>query len=226
MAAASATGADAAGVAWRWYRQGMQRISVVAAMVVLARPALAERLRAPDGTVREVPEASVEYALKDGYQRLPQVWIRSPQGEAMLMDEDLASAAERIGAWRMTPEEIRNELERRRMTSEVEKAAAEREAEARKPGWLEAPPEEYGDWRHREVKWVIDPSEIATLLHLGYVRLTEDEHERLMNNRERADKEDADRDRADSNVLAAEILGGGAVCLAVALLVRRRLRAS
>jgi hypothetical protein len=143
----------------------------------------------------------------------------------MLMDEDLAWAAERIGATRMTPEEIRNELERRRMIAEVEKAAAEREAEARKPGWLEAPPE-HGDWRHREVKWVIDPSEIATLLHLGYVRLTEDEHERLMNNRARADKEDADRDRADSNVLAAEILGGGAVCLAVALLVRRRLRAS
>lgn len=202
----------------------MRTLMVVAALVASVGHASAERLRSPNGEVREVPDASVEYAIKAGWQHIPKVWMRSPNGGAVAMDEDLVSAAERIGAWKMTPEEIKDELERQRLIAEAEEAAAKAEAEARKPGWFEAPPD-HGDWRSRAVKWVSDPSEARTLTSLRYVRLTEDEHEALMNERARADEADAEAVRRNRNIWLEKIAGIGAVGLVVALLIRRRLRA-
>lgn len=114
---------------------------VVALIVVMvSMGAAAERLRSPDGKeIREVPDASVAYAIKAGWQRLPKVWMRGPNGSAVLMDEDLVSDAERIGAWKMTPDEIKDEMDRQQAIAETERAAADAETEARRPGWFEAP---------------------------------------------------------------------------------------
>lgn len=87
-----------------------------------ASGAHAERLRAPDGTVKEVPEQSVEFALRDGYTRIPKVDMRSPSGEHVLVDEDQVQAAIDQGFWKMTPSEVANENRNRldRITQEVE----------------------------------------------------------------------------------------------------------
>lgn len=77
-------------------------------IAILCGEARAERLRSPDGEVREVPEASVEAAVKIGYRKLPKVMMRQSDGEVVLMDEDLVDSAIRIGLWRMTSEEIAN----------------------------------------------------------------------------------------------------------------------
>lgn len=68
--------------------------------------ALAERLRAPSGEISEVPEASVAYAIKGGYQRLTKIRMRKPDGSVVDVDEDLVGAALIIGYWKMTPDEI------------------------------------------------------------------------------------------------------------------------
>ncbi len=79
---------------------------VMVAAVLIASSARAERLRGPDGAIRDVPEASVEFALRDGYQRLPKVLMRTTSGGVVEIDEDAAADAERQGLWRMTPSEV------------------------------------------------------------------------------------------------------------------------
>jgi len=64
------------------------------------------RLSAPDGTVKEVPAESVDYARKDGYARFPQVYMRVPDEKVSTIGEDLVPAAEGIGYWRMTSAEV------------------------------------------------------------------------------------------------------------------------
>jgi hypothetical protein len=110
-------------------------------------------MKGPNGEVREVPSASIDYAVRDGWSRLPQVLMRKPDGEVTSVDADLAEAAEHMGYWRMTEAEIADVA--------AEKKAA---AEWARPGYLEEP-EALGSVSHeREVRWETDPSRIASLL--------------------------------------------------------------
>ena len=84
---------------------------VVVVILLAVRPlATAERLRAPDGSVRDVPTASAEFALKDGYTRIPKVLMRRPMGmgdsDVYEIDEDAVDDALARGWWRLTPSEI------------------------------------------------------------------------------------------------------------------------
>ncbi|TMQ26341.1 MAG: hypothetical protein E6J90_04505 [Deltaproteobacteria bacterium] len=189
----------------------------------------AERLRGPNGQVRDVPEASVEYAIKDGWTRIPKVKMRKPDGGVVDMDDDLVEAAERRGAWRMTAKEITDDAEAKRAQAEAKRAQAEAKAERTKPGWFEEP-EAAGSWRSRSVEWVTDRDKIEGLLSSGYFRLTEAEHASLLENRAAADRADAkskkDEERGELAWMAMKIALIGLVGLGVAVLVRRRLKAS
>jgi hypothetical protein len=80
---------------------------VATASMIWTTSAWAERLRARDGTIRDVPEESVDFALKDGYQRLPTVFMRDRSGSVREVYEDMAKdAEEQEGWWRMTPSEV------------------------------------------------------------------------------------------------------------------------
>lgn len=74
--------------------------------VALGTPASAERLYAPDGSVSAVPVASVEFALRDGFRRIPKVDMRSPEGQHVLVDEDQVTDFRGRGYWPMTPSEV------------------------------------------------------------------------------------------------------------------------
>lgn len=82
----------------------MRRI-IVLAMLTLAAAASADRLRKGDA-IRDVPKESVEYALKDGWQRMPQVHMRAPEGGVYMVDEDKVAAAIEQHFWLMTPAEV------------------------------------------------------------------------------------------------------------------------
>ena len=69
----------------------------------------AERLRAPDGGIEDVPDKSAEFALRDGYTRIPTVRMRTPEGIAVSVYEDSVEEAKARGYWRMTPSEIESE---------------------------------------------------------------------------------------------------------------------
>lgn len=191
---------------------------IVATMLLWCAVSDAERLRGPNGQVREVPEASVEYAIKDGWTRLPKVKMRKPDGGLVDMDEDLVDAAERLGAWRMTAKEIADEAEAKR-------AVVDAEAERTRPGWFEEP-EEAGSWRSRSVKWA-NRDEVEHLLSLGYLRLTQAEHASLLENRAAADKADAERkdeERGEVAWTATKIIGAGVIGVLATLLLRRLAR--
>lgn len=92
-------------------RQGMKRIAVVALMVVGLGIAHAERLRAPNGEIKDVPESSVDFALKDGYTRLPKVHMKTPDGCVVMVDEDIIDDAKLQGFWLLTKSE-RDDVDR------------------------------------------------------------------------------------------------------------------
>ena len=108
----------------------MKRVAVTAAMVVLVGLAHAERLRAPDGTIREVPDMSVEYALKGGYQRLSKVRMRKPDNTTVDVDEDLVDGVLRTGYWKMTAAEVTDDDQMRKRTAEAEADMLRIEADA------------------------------------------------------------------------------------------------
>jgi hypothetical protein len=110
----------------------------VAVVLLWAGLVDAERLRAPDGAIREVPEASVAYALNDGYQRLRKVRMRKPDNTTVDVDEDQVADATRRGLWQMTPKEVADDDNLRSATAEAEKKVNE-----------EA-------WRKRQARYLID----------------------------------------------------------------------
>lgn len=79
---------------------------VVVAAVLWASTASAERLRGPDGVAKDVPSESVEFALKDGYTRIPRIPMRAPEGGSYDVPEDQVAAAIDRGFWKMTPSEV------------------------------------------------------------------------------------------------------------------------
>lgn len=82
------------------------RAAMLIAVLFCSSSAGAERLRR-DGVTRDVPDESVEFALQDGYERIPQVYMREPDGDVVLVDEDIAPRAQtERGLWRMTDAEI------------------------------------------------------------------------------------------------------------------------
>lgn len=79
-------------------------VLVASAMVGAAN---AERLRTPSGEVKDVPAESVEFAIRDGYSRIPSVLMRDSSGTVREVYEDLAPLAEvERGWWRMTEREV------------------------------------------------------------------------------------------------------------------------
>jgi hypothetical protein len=113
------------------YDQFMARWTVVVVVVLWFASAYAERLRAPDGEIREVPSASVEYAIKDGYERLPQVWMRAPDGKATTIDEDLVPSLARQGYWKMTPSEVESQEWLRQTETKIAEEVRQEEARSR-----------------------------------------------------------------------------------------------
>lgn len=79
---------------------------MVAALALAATTASAERLRAKDGSIKDVPAESVEFALREGYVRMPKVMMRAPEGTVHDVDEDFVEEATRRGFWRMTDAEV------------------------------------------------------------------------------------------------------------------------
>jgi len=82
--------------------------------VLDASAAHGERLWAPDGTIAVVPAQSIEFAIRDGYRRIPKVDMRTPQGAHVLVDEDQVPMARAQGYWSMTPSEVATMADSRR----------------------------------------------------------------------------------------------------------------
>ncbi|HKP08303.1 MAG TPA: hypothetical protein VJU58_13705 [Microbacterium sp.] len=81
-------------------------VVAVAIIAGAAAPLTADRLRAPDGSVRDVPSESVDFAIKDGYTRIPKVLMRPPSSDLVYeIDEDQVALREAEGYWRMTKSE-------------------------------------------------------------------------------------------------------------------------
>jgi hypothetical protein len=124
----------------RLARYTREMLRVVVLLLLVAGEANAERLRAPNGEIKEVPDASVEFALKDGYTRLGRTHYREQDGTVrVLYDEPLthAHATER-GWWKMTPAEI-DEYEGRRSsesTTRILRELEEEEAASRRPLYI------------------------------------------------------------------------------------------
>jgi hypothetical protein len=62
---------------------------------------------------------SVEYALKDGYQRLPKVRMRKPDNTTIDVDEDLVDGALQAGYWKMTPAEVADDDQMRKIAADA-----------------------------------------------------------------------------------------------------------
>lgn len=89
-------------------------ILVVVVLLVSMRVG-ADRLRAPDGSIRDVPSESVEFALRDGYTRIAAVTMRAPgSGYLYDVDEDLVRGLEAVGFWKLTPSEVESVQGQRR----------------------------------------------------------------------------------------------------------------
>jgi hypothetical protein len=108
----------------------MLRIAVV--LVVLTGSVSAERLIAPDGTTKDVPEESVPYALKDGYKRMENVMMRDTSGEVWEVGVDSIDQMLDRGWWKMTESEI-SDWRLARINANTERILKERDdAEASK----------------------------------------------------------------------------------------------
>jgi hypothetical protein len=83
----------------------MMRIVVVAVIWIGLGRAHADRLKAPDGTIKDVPEQSVEFALKDGYTRLPTIMMRGTDGDVYYVPVEEVGQMEARGWWTMTKSE-------------------------------------------------------------------------------------------------------------------------
>lgn len=105
------------------------------AVLCAASMASADRLRAPDGTIKNVPDESVEFALKEGYRRLPTVYLRSPDGAVLEYYEDQAPYMIERGYWKMTDAEVSAHINKgaQRVVDEI---LAEREAKERRERWM------------------------------------------------------------------------------------------
>jgi len=190
---------------------------VVLALALAGSSAVAERLKGPDGQIREVPTASVDYAIRDGWRRLPQVMMRKPSGEVVSIDVDLAEAAERLGCWRMTPKEVADEVE-------IRKIMADAETERYKPGYFEEPIEAGSD-HERSVTWETRRDRIDALLGSGYLRLSEEEYKHLRDYRRAAASEPQEphRDTVNRDVVTAMAIAA-TIVMAFALLRRATVR--
>lgn len=110
------------------YVRGVKRIAAI--LMLMTGPAFAEKLQAPDGTIRDVPSASVEAARKQGYVDAPAthtIHMRSPDNDVVMVEPGGVTYFEGRGYWRMTEDEVRVwETERNQETGEG----------ARRTGWL------------------------------------------------------------------------------------------
>ncbi len=116
----------------------MLRTVVVLVALCVSGDVAAEQLRAPDGTVKDVPEASVEYALRDGYTRLGTLYFRRADGGvAELIDDPEAERyAAREGWWKMGDAEIADYKAKRaeRRAQQISDEVADEMRWWRKPG--------------------------------------------------------------------------------------------
>jgi hypothetical protein len=121
----------------------------------------AERLRSPDrSTTREVPTASVDFAIAEGWTRIPKIDMRTPDGNHVLLDEDRVADALAAGWWRMTDDEARA------ASAELQRSAAEQHhasAQAAAATW----------------RWYVAAWSAAALLVGGYGQIFEREQDRL-----------------------------------------------
>lgn len=72
---------------------------------MLCGTAGAERMR-KDGVVKEVPAESVDFASRDGWAEIPDVYFRTQEGDVITLDDDQVDYGERQGWWRMTADEV------------------------------------------------------------------------------------------------------------------------
>lgn len=103
-------------------------VRIVLMLITLATAAHAERLRAPDGTIRDVPSDSVPYALGSGYTRLDRVPVRMPDGSVLEAAEDEVGYWIAKGGWKMSDQEYGDWLAKRQNDAD-EKWERERQEE-------------------------------------------------------------------------------------------------
>lgn len=100
---------------------------LVLVFLLLFGTAHAERLRAPDGTVKDYPADEADYLTRNGYSTIDSVRMRDSSGHTVDIYEDLVGEALARGYARMTEAEINAESEARGRES---LAKLEREIEA------------------------------------------------------------------------------------------------
>ena len=130
----------------------MMSVMLVVIAVVGASSAHAERLRASDGAIKDVPSGSVEFALRDGYQRLPKVMMSDRDGRLYDIDNDQVEQYERIGFWRLTASEIEHAVAKESAQRREEAEMKSREAQMLEYARLDAA-EEFERERYRW-KWI------------------------------------------------------------------------